>query len=111
MSVSAKASSALRVLMTADAVGGVWQYALDVAEGLRPHGVETSLAVLGPAPSHDQASRAKASGVDLIATDLPLDWTAARPGQVTDAGLAIARLAADIQPDIVHLNSPALAAA
>jgi len=96
--------------MTADAVGGVWQYALDVAGGLRPHGVETTLAVLGPAPSDHQIAQAKALGVDLIATDLPLDWTAERQDQVEEASRAIARIADDIQPDLVHLNNPALAA-
>src|SRR5687768_4749017 len=28
-----------RILMTADAVGGVWQYATDLARGLAAHGV------------------------------------------------------------------------
>jgi len=100
----------LRVLMTADAVGGVWQYALDLAEGLRPHGVDTVLAVLGPAPSSDQQHRAQAAGVDLVATGLPLDWTAESADQVEEAGEAVARLAADLAPDVVHLNNPALAA-
>jgi glycosyltransferase involved in cell wall biosynthesis len=110
MSVSTQGASSLRVLMTADAVGGVWQYALDVAEGMRTYGVETTLAVLGPAPSDDQIRQAEAAGIDLITTDLPLDWTAEMPQEVAEAGRAIARLSAQIKPDIVHLNSPALAA-
>jgi glycosyltransferase involved in cell wall biosynthesis len=100
----------VRVFMTADAVGGVWQYALDVARGLRPHGVETTLAVLGPSPSADQQVEAAAAGVTLIPTDLPLDWTAESPEAVLEAGRAIAALAAEHAPDLVHLNSPALAA-
>lgn len=110
MSVSTLGASSLRVLMTADAVGGVWQYALDVAEGLRAYGVKTTLVVLGPAPSDDQIRQAEAAGIDLITTDLPLDWTAERPQEVEEAGRAIARISAQIKPDIVHLNSPALAA-
>jgi len=100
----------LHVLMTADAVGGVWQYALDLAEGLRPHGIETTIAVLGPAPTGDQRAMAEASGAELVLTDLPLDWTAAKPDEVEKAGQAIASIAEQIQPDLVHLNSPALAA-
>lgn len=101
----------LRLLMTADAVGGVWTYALDLARGLERHGVETTLAVLGPEPSQDQ--RAEADGVPglrLLATGLPLDWTAEEPRAVERAGAAIAALAAETGADIVHLNSPALAA-
>jgi len=37
--------------MTADAVGGVWGFALDLAAGLAARGVRTDLAVLGPGPS------------------------------------------------------------
>jgi glycosyltransferase involved in cell wall biosynthesis len=110
MSDTPDGASGLRVLMTADAVGGVWQYALDLADGLRPHGVETILAVLGPVPSADQQHRAEASGVKLVQTGLQLDWMADRQDEVEEAGYAIARLAAEIRPDVVHLNAPALAA-
>jgi glycosyltransferase involved in cell wall biosynthesis len=110
MSEPAQATSTLRVLMTVDSVGGVWQYALDAAIGMRPYGVETILVVLGPQPSDDQMIRAENAGLAVINTGLPLDWTADDPADVEKAGRAIAHLAAKIQPDIVHLNSPALAA-
>jgi glycosyltransferase involved in cell wall biosynthesis len=100
----------LHVLMTADAVGGVWQYAIDLAGNLRTHGVRTTVAVLGPAPSADQQIMAEAAGAEIIATGLPLDWTASHQGEVKQAGRAIARLAAQVRPDLVHLNAPALAA-
>jgi glycosyltransferase involved in cell wall biosynthesis len=100
----------LHVLMTADAVGGVWQYAIDLAGGLRAQGVRMTIAVLGPAPSADQQSVAEAAGAELVATGLPLDWTALHQSGVEEAGHAIARLAAQVRPDLVHLNAPALAA-
>ena len=98
------------VLMTADAVGGVWSYAIDLAEGLAAAGVGVTLAVLGPAPSEDRAAQAEAAGCRLLRTGLPLDWTAAEPGAVTAAGAALARIARAIGADIVHLHSPAFAA-
>lgn len=110
MSIPDPGPSTLRALMTVDAVGGVWQYALDAAEGLKAHGVQTTLAVLGPAPSDDQALRAEAVGLNVIVTGLPLDWTAERREDVEAAGRAVARLASEIRPDVLHLNSPALAA-
>jgi glycosyltransferase involved in cell wall biosynthesis len=100
----------LHVLMTADAVGGVWQYALDLSEGLRPHGVRTTIAVLGPSPSADQQAMAETTGAKLILTGLPLDWTARNRYEVEETSRTIARIAAQIQPDLLHLNSPALTA-
>ncbi|MEE1655326.1 glycosyltransferase family 4 protein [Microvirga sp. CF3062] len=107
---TSKTAKSLHVLMTADAVGGVWQYALDLAGGLLTHGVRTTIAVLGPAPSADQQIMAEAAGAELVVTGLPLDWTASHRGEVKEAGHAISRLAAQIRPDLIHLNAPALAA-
>ncbi|HVJ01666.1 MAG TPA: glycosyltransferase family 4 protein [Sphingomonas sp.] len=101
----------LRLLMTADTVGGVWQYAIELAAALEPHGVRTTLAVLGPAPSSEQrAEAAVVPGLALIETGLPLDWLCDAPGPVIAAGNAIARLAKDTRADLVQLNTPALAA-
>jgi glycosyltransferase involved in cell wall biosynthesis len=100
-----------RVLMTADAVGGVWTYALDLAGGLAARGIETVLAVLGPAPAADQADAARAMpGLRLLPTNLPLDWLAETPEEVGAAGAALAALAAETEADVAHLHSPALAA-
>jgi len=97
--------------MTADAVGGVWHYALDLAEGLERHGVAITLAILGPAPTPGQRASAARSGVTLLDTGLPLDWLASGPDEVEAAGRAVAHLASESGADIVHLNTPALAAA
>jgi glycosyltransferase involved in cell wall biosynthesis len=99
----------VKLLITADAVGGVWQYATDLARALRPLGVEPMLALLGPAPSDPQ--RAAAQDLELIETGLPLDWLAASDGEVRAAGETIATLAASQGADLVQLNAPALAIA
>jgi glycosyltransferase involved in cell wall biosynthesis len=97
--------------MTADAVGGVWQYALDLADDLALYDVRVTLAVLGPAPRADQVAAAhRVPGCRLVLTGLPLDWTADAPGEVAAAGEAVAALAVRHGADLVHLNSPALAA-
>jgi len=97
--------------MTADAVGGVWSYALDLAQGLSAHGVRTTLAVLGPPPQPDQAAAAAAvPGCEVVVTGLRLDWTATSPAEAEAAGEGISALAGELRPDLVHLNSPALAA-
>ncbi|UYY58631.1 glycosyltransferase family 4 protein [Sphingomonas sp. S2-65] len=101
----------LKLLMTADAVGGVWQYALDLAAALGPHGVQTTLAVLGPSPSPAQRAEAKrVKRLTLVDTRLPLDWLCDAPEPVLAAGEAIAALAGKLGADIVQLNMPTLGA-
>lgn len=109
--------------MTCDAVGGVWQYATDLAAALADEGVDVVLAVLGPSrrpresgdpasssPGQDSVTRGFA-GATVIETNLPLDWLATGPDEVLAAGRAIATLAAEHRVDLIQLNSPALAAA
>jgi glycosyltransferase involved in cell wall biosynthesis len=99
-----------RILMTVDAVGGVWQYATELAGALRPFGVETLLAVLGPPPSEQQrAEIARTTGADLLETGLPLDWLS-DAASTRAAAAELAAIARRECVDIVHLNSPALAA-
>ena len=97
----------MRLLMTADAVGGVWQYATDLARGLAAHEVETILAILGPAPTADAlADAVTIRGLRVVITGLPLDWTAASPGEIAETALAVAELADSAGADVVHLGGP-----
>lgn len=100
---------ASRLLITTDAVGGVWRYSVDLAEGLAAHGIRTVLAVLGPAASPEQRAEAKAvPGLSLVDTGLPLDWTATTPAELNRAGERLAGLAALVGVGGVHLHAPAL---
>jgi len=101
----------LRLLMTADAVGGVWQYALELAAALRPLGVDAHLALIGPALSPVQRDRAAALGVTYTETGLPLDWLAQDAVEVRRTADAIAKAAALHGADVVQLNQPAFALA
>ncbi|HXU99231.1 MAG TPA: glycosyltransferase family 4 protein [Caulobacteraceae bacterium] len=104
-------TSKTKLLMTTDAVGGVWTYALDLAASLAPMGIETTLAVMGPPPSPAQRLQAReVKGLALIETGLALDWTAAGPREVLVAGKVISDLARMLSSDLVQLNSPAMAA-
>lgn len=101
----------MKVLMTADAVGGVWQYSVDLARGLSEQGISTVLAVIGPSPSAVQKKAvSQLSAVTLVNTGLPLDWMANSRASVQQAGEALVELASRHSVDIVHLNSPAFAA-
>lgn len=98
-----------RVLVTADAVGGVWRYALELASGLALRDVSVVVAVLGPEP--DERQRKEASGIrglQLTNTGWNLDWTARYERELNQIAALIAELAEDVSADTVHLHAPAL---
>lgn len=102
----------MRIVMTTDAVGGVWQYSADLCGELARQGHEVTLAVLGPPPDERQRSSAAQNGtVEVIETGLPLDWLCSDPGPVEQAAQAIAALARERGADLVHCNMPTLAGA
>ena len=76
MSSGLTSDNPARVLLSTDAVGGVWTYTLDIAGGLSDRGIAAVLAVLGPRPNAEQQAEAQAIGrLRTMFTDLPLDWT------------------------------------
>ncbi len=104
--------SSLRILMTTDAVGGVWRYSVDLADGLAAYGVQTVLATLGPAASPAQRLEAEAvPGLRLVNTGLSLDWTATAPAELERASERLASLAALVGAEGIHLHAPALVGA
>ncbi|EZP57498.1 glycosyltransferase family 4 protein [Sphingomonas sp. RIT328] len=103
----------MRLLLTTDAVGGVWQYTAELAVALAARGVTSVVAVLGPPPNADQRAMLDAAGraVTLVVTGLPLDWTCHEAAPVEAAGAAIAALAVAQGVELIHYNMPTLAAA
>ncbi|MDB5670507.1 MAG: glycosyltransferase [Alphaproteobacteria bacterium] len=96
-----------RILIATDPAGGVWQYSIDLARGLSRLGIETVLAVFGPAlPERQRALALQVPGLSLVETGL--DRLA--EGGEARAGAALARLAHDCDVDLIQLNDPALAA-
>ena len=100
-----------RLLLTTDAVGGVWTYTLDLAEGLAGAGVAVRIAVLGPALRPDQRDDVARRRLDVDELHQPLEWLAADPAEVRGAACAIALVAREWGADLVHLHSPAFAVA
>jgi len=96
----------LRVLITADAVGGVWTHVRTLVEAFGP-AVEATVAVLGPQPPptlpatwrrrvHHHAGR--------------LEWMPQPWADVADSGRWLLQLAARVRPDVIHVNGYAHAA-
>src|SRR3954468_14319952 len=67
--------SSLTVLMTADPIGGVWTYALDLAGGLARRGVRVVLATMGGPLRADQwAEAARVPGLEVVEGRWKLEW-------------------------------------
>ena len=98
-----------RILVTADAVGGVWRYSLELCAAWSEGGVQTVLAILGPPPSETQrAEAARIPGLSLVHTGLELDWTAPDAATLERTATELASLAGKLEVDGVHLHAPAM---
>jgi glycosyltransferase involved in cell wall biosynthesis len=94
------------VLMTADTVGGVWTYALDLARTLVSHGGEITLAAMGGLLSPAEArNAARISGLHLHESTYKLEWMDDPWDDVAAAGEWLLDLCHKTQPDIIHLNN------
>lgn len=100
-----------RILMTADAVGGVWNYALQLARGLAGSDVEVVLAVLGPSPAPEQyVAAAKIDRLTLIHGEFALEWMPGAESELNACGKWLLELETAFAPDLIHLNGFAHAA-
>ncbi len=92
------------VLTTADAVDGVWTYALDLARWLSQRQLNVTIATMGPRPSAAQLAEAEAAEVSVVSHDAKLEWIDAPWQNVQRAGAWLLDLEARLSPDIVHVN-------
>lgn len=100
----------MRVLMTADAVGGVWSYALTLCATLARYSIDVTLATLGPRPRAAQRlAAAKLSNVRLFASDYRLEWMPDGSRDQQAAGRWLMNLADSEGAALVHLNGYAQA--
>jgi glycosyltransferase involved in cell wall biosynthesis len=98
-------SAPIKVLMTTDAVGGVWTYSTGLASALAAAGMEVHLVTLGPPPRGEKRAMLRDSRVRLIETNLALEWQDPGGDDLPTAQRLLEDLEDAIQPDIVHLNS------
>lgn len=94
-----------RVLLTADTVGGVWVYALELARGLARRGLEVCLAAMGGQVRRDQWQPLLATPrVELHTSTYRLEWMTDPWRDVDAAGEWLLGLEAATAPDVIHLN-------
>lgn len=102
-------SSCTHILMTLDAVGGVWRYAMDLAAALTRRGYMFTFVGFGPTPSPAQRAEAERIG-QVIWFDAPLDWLAEDERQLDPVAELLSTVIEDQNVDLVHLNLPSQAA-
>jgi glycogen synthase len=94
-----------RILMTADTVGGVWTYALELVLALREHGVEVGLATMGaPLTSEQRKEVRQIRSLELFESTYKLEWMEDPWHDVRRAGEWLLGLEERLRPDVVHLN-------
>lgn len=95
-----------KLLMTADTVGGVWTYALELAQGLQPYGIQVHLATMGRLPSASQQEQAaKIPNLQLHQSSYQLEWMDNPWEEVDAAGEWLQRLEEQLAPALIHLNN------
>jgi glycosyltransferase involved in cell wall biosynthesis len=94
------------IMMTADAVGGVWVYTLALARRLAETGYRITIVTLGPPPAGPRRQEADMlpAAVELIATDLELEWRDPEGRDSARASVELLGLADRLRPDLVHVN-------
>lgn len=96
-----------RVLMTADTVGGVWTYAIELAAALGAEGVEVILATMGAAVSPEQRREARSvATLELAESRYRLPWMEDPWTDVAASKDWLIELADQTGPSVIHLNDP-----
>ncbi|MBW4561504.1 MAG: glycosyltransferase family 4 protein [Mojavia pulchra JT2-VF2] len=94
-----------RILMTADTIGGVWTYALELTKALGEYGVEVAIATMGAPLTSEQRHEVKQiTNLTLFESNFKLEWMPNPWQDVQQAGEWLLQLEAQLHPDIVHLN-------
>src|SRR5215212_2320079 len=91
--------------MTADTVGGVWTYAIELTRALggRMDHVDFVLATMGALPSASQRAEVP-DNVRLVPSEYRLEWMDDPWPDLARAGAWLLDIEAAEAPDVVHLN-------
>jgi glycosyltransferase involved in cell wall biosynthesis len=100
-----------RILITADAVGGVWSHTVELLAGLAATEFVPILAVIGPPPSadHTRELRLRVPACDVIEVGGAPEWLAPDERTAHRTAAHIGRLAENLDVDLVHLSQPSIA--
>jgi glycogen synthase len=89
------------VLVTADTVGGVWTYAIELARALEAQRVHATIAAIGRTSAEQ---REEARGLDVRERPFKLEWMDDPWEDVRASGEWLLDLCRELRPDAIHLN-------
>ena len=104
--MAAKKLSPFRVLMTADTLGGVWTYAIELIKALDFYGVEVALATMGGNLNPRQHEQVVAlPNLTLYESKYQLEWMDNPWQDIEKAGEWLLQINQEFRPDLIHLNN------
>ncbi len=93
----------MRVLVTTDAVGGVWTYTRELVTGLLRQNVDVTLVSFGRLPSASQTAWLD-ERVDFRPTPFPLEWMPEAEREIEESCRYLEAVIEETAPDLLHLN-------
>lgn len=93
----------MRVLVTTDAVGGVWTYTRELVTGLLQNDIEVILVSFGALPTAAQSAWLDAK-VDFRPVPFRLEWMQDADGDIQESSRYLEEVIAETSPDLLHLN-------
>jgi glycosyltransferase involved in cell wall biosynthesis len=95
----------MHVLVTSDAVGGVWTYTRELVSGLTRRGHRVTLVSFGQLPQQHQLSWMRGlQGLRYYPTDFPLEWMPDAEDGIAASVDYLEELINVARPDILHSN-------
>lgn len=95
----------MHVLVTTDAVGGVWTYTRELVTGLASRGVQITLVSFGSIPAPAQTTWLEGlPGVDFRPTGFNLEWMQDAEDDIRTSTEFLQSVVEDVKPELLHLN-------
>ena len=95
----------MRILVTADTVGGVWTYTRELVTGLTRRGVEVVLVSFGNIPSVGQTQWMNGlSSLDYRPTGFKLEWMQDSADDLRASAKYLETVADETRPELIHLS-------
>jgi glycogen synthase len=100
----------VHILMTANTVGGIWTYAIQLIKAMKPYHVRYTLATMGsPLTAEQRCQIAELDNLTLLESDYKSEWVENDWADTSRAEKWLLELDEYLEPDLIHLNEYAFA--